>query len=131
LILLGVHGNTNSDEVAKELRDGLRKVELDIINRKKLFDIEQDGIRESVFDSIDYDWTKVDFPDILGVRSYPKQGMYEEAKAGTDTSWKLAQHFLMADQSKERVDVALAEFIKPARQLNFLGSKQYSFVSAR
>jgi hypothetical protein len=70
LILLGVHANTNSEEVAKELRNGLRKTELDVINRKKLFDSEEEGIKESVFDDIDYDWITLDFPDLLGVCSY-------------------------------------------------------------
>jgi hypothetical protein len=36
------------------------------------------------------DWKDVDFPDLVGVHSYPKLGPYEESKKGEDTSWKLA-----------------------------------------
>jgi hypothetical protein len=41
-------------------------------------------------------------------------------------SWKLAQHFLMADQSKERVDVALAEFIKTGAAAKLFGKQAIS-----
>jgi hypothetical protein len=43
LILLGVHRNTNAEEVANEFRSGLMKAELEIINRKKLFEAEGEG----------------------------------------------------------------------------------------
>lgn len=127
LILLGVHGNVNTEEIAKDFRSGLMKTELDVINRKKLFDTEKEGFKESVFDEIQYDWTKLDFPDILGVRSYPKRGPYEESKAGQDNSWKFATHFLVADQCMERVKVALAEFIKTGGATALFGSQAIIF----
>ena len=58
------------------------------------------------------DWKDVNFPDLIGVRSYPKLGPYEESKKGDDTSWKLAQHFQHASICKDRIDIALAEFVR-------------------
>lgn len=127
VIILGVHANTYAPEVAKELRIGLMKAELDLINRKKLFDNNETGISEAVFEDVSYDWENLDFPELLGFRSYPKQGPYEEKKDKEDTSWKLAVHIQMADESSERVDVALAEFIKSGGATALFGSQAIIF----
>lgn len=85
---------------------------MDLINKKKLFDSEETGVSDATLDSVSYNWENLDFPDLIGVMLYPKQGPYEEKKDKKDTSWKLAIHIQMADESSKRVDVALAEFIK-------------------
>jgi hypothetical protein len=126
-IILGVHANTNSEEVGKDLHAGLMNAELDLINRKKMFDNEEDGVPKEVLKSVVYDWENLDFPELNVVRSYPKQGPYEEKKGKEDTSWKMAQHIQMADQSSDRVDVAMAEFIKSGGASRIFGPQAIIF----
>ena len=94
-----------------------------MIARKKLFEGEGEGISDHLFDSVDYDWKGLDFPDILGVRSYPKLGPYEEGKKGEDTSWKLAQYFQTVKMTDERVDTAIAEFKHSGAMERLFGSQ--------
>ena len=61
------------------------------------------------------------------MRSYPKRGPYEESKAGVDNSWKLANHFLVAEQCQDRVRVAHAEFIKSGGATALFGSQAIIF----
>jgi hypothetical protein len=110
LIVLSMHGNTHSDSVAHDFRVGLAKAEADLLARKKLFEEEGAGVSDHLFDSVSFDWKGIDFPDILGVRSYPRRGPYKESKKGVDTLWKLAQHFQTAKMTDERADTAIVEF---------------------
>eukprot|EP00956_Cyclotella_meneghiniana_P022760 scaffold43409_cov41-Cyclotella_meneghiniana.AAC.9 len=110
LILLGVHANTYTETIAYSFREGLRKAEEEVFHRKELYELVGAGRYEDSFEMLDNSWKALNFPEILGVRSYPKQGPYEEAKAGEDTSWKLAQHFMTANHNFERIEIALAEF---------------------
>jgi hypothetical protein len=109
LILLDVHGNANSVSVAEILHMGLAKAETDLLFRKALLEDEGKGPRDHLVEMAMLDWKDVDFPDLVGLRSYPKLGPYKESKKGEDTSWKLAQHFQHASICKDRIDIALAE----------------------
>ena len=123
LVVLGMHGNTHSESVAHDFRVGLAKAEADLIARKKLFEDEGLGIRDHLFDSVDFDWKGLDFPEILGVRSYPRLGPYEEGKKGEDTSWKLAQHFQTVKMTDDRVDTAITEFKRSGGMERLFGSQ--------
>lgn len=127
LILFGVHANTNVEAVAAELRKGLAIAEGDALARKKIFDEEGLGTAETLFDALDYDWRDLDFPEIVGIRSYPKAGPYEESKSNEDTSWKLAHHFQVADVCRERVDAALVEFKSKGALAYYFGSQALLF----
>jgi hypothetical protein len=123
LIVLGMHGNTYTESVAYDFRVSLAKAEADLIARKMLFEEEGEGISDHLFDSVDVDWKGLDFPDILGVRSYPRLGPYEEGKKGQDTSWKLAQHFQTVKMTDERVDTAIVEFKRSGAMERLFGSQ--------
>lgn len=107
---LGVHANCDPGNVAYDLRCKLWNVEKDILERKKEWYETADGFYEPIFDEIKEDWSKVPFPDILGIRSYPKGGPYEKSKRGVDTSWKLAIHFEWAARHEERILFSMSEF---------------------
>jgi hypothetical protein len=127
LILLGVHANTNVEAVASELRKGLAIAEGDAFARKKIFEEEGTGISESLFDLLDFNWEDLDFPEIVGIRSYPKAGPYEESRSNEDTSWKLAHHFQVADACRDRVDAALVEFKSSGGLAYYFGSQALLF----
>eukprot|EP00956_Cyclotella_meneghiniana_P008014 scaffold10676_cov49-Cyclotella_meneghiniana.AAC.5 len=128
LILLGVHANTNTESIAHSLREGLKKAEEEVFRRKELYELVGAGRYEDSFEMLDNSWKSLNFPEMLGVRSYPKQGPYEEAKAGEDTSWKLAQHIMTANHNFERIEIALAEF-KRSGALNRLFGNQAIIVN--
>ena len=123
LVVLGMHGNTNTDSVAHDFRVGLAKAEADLLMRKRLFEEQGLGTNDHLFDSVDVDWKGLDFPEILGVRSYPRLGPYEEAKKGEDTSWKLAQHFQTVKMTDDRVDTAIVEFKRSGGMERLFGSQ--------
>lgn len=50
----------------------LAKAEADLLTRKRLFEEEGQGISDHLFESVEFDWKGLDFPDILGIRSYPR-----------------------------------------------------------
>ena len=95
-VSLGVHANCDPDQVANDFREKLMKVETDIFERKKNWQETNLGFYEPIYDEIKDDWKTIEFPSVLGVRSYPKGGPYEKSKRGTDTSWKLAIHYEIA-----------------------------------
>jgi hypothetical protein len=123
LVVLGMHGNTCTEAVAHDFRVGLAKAEADLLARKKLFEEEGAGVSDHLFESVSFDWKGLDFPDILGVRSYPRLGPYEESKKGVDTSWKLAQHFQTAKMTDERVDTAIVEFKRSGGMARLFGTQ--------
>jgi hypothetical protein len=82
LIVLSMHGNTYTDAVAHDFRVGLAKAEANLLARKQLFEEAGEGVSDYLFESVSFDWKGLDFPDILGVRSYPRLGPYEESKQG-------------------------------------------------
>eukprot|EP00956_Cyclotella_meneghiniana_P005297 scaffold6643_cov38-Cyclotella_meneghiniana.AAC.1 len=128
LILLGVHANTHTETIAHSFREGLRKAEEEVFRRKELYELVGAGRYEDSFEMLDHSWKALNFPEILGVRSYPKQGPYEESKAGDDSSWKLAHHFMTANHNFERIEIALAEF-KRSGALNRLFGTQAIIVN--
>ena len=85
-ILLGVHANTNSEAVAKELRRAMAEAETNALERMQLFNEEGLGGAEWYFGFLDKDWKDLVFPEIVCIRSYPKAGPYEESKSNEDTS---------------------------------------------
>jgi hypothetical protein len=87
LIILGLHGNTNTSSMAELLHMGLAKAETDLLFRKALFKDEGKGPRNHLMGMAMLDWKDVNFPNLVGIRSYPRQGPYEESKKGEDTSW--------------------------------------------
>lgn len=128
LILLGVHANTFSESVASDFKAGLIKAEEGAFRRMEMYEQAGAGEYDDVYDLLDRNWKNLDFPEILGVRSYPKQGPYEESKAGSDTSWKLAHHFQSANRCSDRIAVALTEF-KRSGALNRLFGQQAIIVN--
>ena len=82
---LGVHANCDPGNVAYDLQCKLWKVEKDILERKKVWYETADGFYEPIFDEIKDDWSKTPFPEILGIRTYPKGGPWEKSKRGEDT----------------------------------------------
>ena len=128
LILLGVHANTHTETIAHSFREGLRKAEEEVFRRKELYELVGAGRYEESFEMLDHSWKALNFPEILGVRSYPKQGPYEESKAGDYSSWKLAHHFMTANHNFERIEIALAEF-KRSGALNRLFGTQAIIVN--
>jgi hypothetical protein len=121
LIILGLHGNTNISSVAELLRMGLAKAETDLLFCKALFEDEGKGPRDHLMEMAMLDWKDVDFPDLVGIQSYPRQGPYEESKKGEDTSWKLVQYFQHASVYKDRIDIALAEFVRSGSMKYYFG----------
>lgn len=122
-VVLGVHANSYSPSVAFDLRRHLMKAEESLLDRKHLFEKDGLGFFELAFDNVDADWRNLDFPEIVGVRSYPKGGPYDPSKRGVDTSWKLAHHFEFAKQCENRVDVAVHEFIKSGGASRLFGAQ--------
>ena len=109
-VILGMHGNCDSANVANDFRNMLTNAERDLFERKREYYMADEGIYEPAFDDLNDDWERIDFPAILGIRSYPKGGPYEKSTRGEDTSWKLAIHFEYAAKDTDRVYNAIAEF---------------------
>jgi hypothetical protein len=126
-ILLGVHANTQTDIIAKDLRKGMAQAEEDALERKQLFDIEGLGIAEWNFQNLDQDWKGLDFPEMVVIRSYPKAGPYEESKSNEDTSWKMAHHIQVADVCRSRFEAALWEFKNRGALKFYFGSEALLF----
>ena len=109
MALMGVHGNCWTDAVTLAFRNTLREAETDLFQMKNDFYSGLSTTYDSRCDSLDENWEKVDFPEIVGVRTYPKGGGFEKSTAGEDTSWKMAIHFEYALCHHARVKAALAE----------------------
>jgi hypothetical protein len=116
-----MHGNAYTEAVAHDFRVGLAKAEADLLARKKLFEEEGVGVSDHLFNSVGFDWKGLDLPDILGVRSYPQLGPYEESNKGVENSWKLAQHFQTTKMTDERVDTAIVELKRSGGMARLFG----------
>jgi hypothetical protein len=120
-ILMGVHGSTYGPAVAHDLRLYLIKAEEALLFRKKMYDKEGIGHFDSCFEEVDAGWSKLTFPEIRTITSYPKGGGWEESKPGVDTKWKLAHHFEYPKICAERIHLAYSEFNKSGMDVKLFG----------
>eukprot|EP00956_Cyclotella_meneghiniana_P008542 scaffold11579_cov40-Cyclotella_meneghiniana.AAC.7 len=109
LIILGVRANTWVESVAYNFRETVREAEGMLFQMyKEYFDGKRSTLDTACY-SLEDSWSHQDFPEISGIRSYPKRGPYEKSEQGTDTSWKMAIHMEYPSADDCRIITALQE----------------------
>eukprot|EP00956_Cyclotella_meneghiniana_P013587 scaffold19721_cov38-Cyclotella_meneghiniana.AAC.5 len=109
VIVLGVHANTWAESVAYHFRETLREAEGQLFEMRKEYYAGTRSTLDTACYSLEESWNHLDFPEISGIRSYPKRGPYEKSERGTDTSWKMAIHMEYPSADDCRIMTALSE----------------------
>eukprot|EP00956_Cyclotella_meneghiniana_P011397 scaffold15972_cov73-Cyclotella_meneghiniana.AAC.7 len=109
IIVLGVHANTWAESVAHNFRETLREAEGQLFEMRKEYFAGTRSTLDTACYSLEESWSHLDFPEISGIRTYPKRGPYEKSELGTDTSWKMAIHMEYPCADDCRIITAMSE----------------------